>query len=193
MILNVVRKKQILELGKILTSIYIDYLNVDEINNVNFICDNINFVTLSLLKEFFYPILDRIWTNELDSGRYKVISWNKYAGEKRKGDITFATLSCDDNIISFCNMVDGIEYKITFDSLFGAINRDGATVFNSKDDINEYTVAVIGNNAVNSYNYATKFITPYQLVNSYDKYNELILDSSKIVELGRYEYVIPKV
>ena len=125
-----------------------------------------------------------IWEKELSSGEYAVISWNKSITLPDREKITYATLSRRDNLLRFCGSDNGIELNITFDSIIGAINKDGATLLESNH--NEYTVGMIDDKYVNSYNGATKLITPFQLVNldqSY-LYNELILDSSKIEVKG---------
>ena len=125
-------------------------------------------------------IAQMIWEKELLSGEYAVISWNKSLTLPNRDKITYATLSRRDNLIRFCGSDNGIELNITFESIIGAINKDGATLLENK--YNEYTVGKIDGKFVNSYNGATKLITPFQLVNldqSY-LYNELILDSSKI-------------
>jgi hypothetical protein len=129
-------------------------------------------------------IAQMIWEKELLSGEYAVISWNKSVTLPDRDKITYATLSKRDNLIRFCGSDNGIELNITFDSIIGAINKDGATLLENK--YNEYTVGKIDGKFVNSYNGATKLITPFQLVNLDQSclYNELILDSRKIEVKG---------
>ncbi len=101
----------------------------------------------------------------------------------------FATLSTSSNIIPFCDALDGIEYEISYDAILGACPKDDATIPVSKVD--EYTIAVINNQAYSSYNEATRLITPKQLIrlsdnNYYTCYNELILDATKVKPLGTF-------
>ena len=174
-----IRKKQRINLIKCLIEHYgIFYAFFDMlINNP----DN------DIFDEELEKITKKIWEQELLSGNYTVISWNKSNRSPDRKNVTYATLSKSDNIVRFCESNNGIELDITFESLIGAINKDGATLLEEKE--NDYTIGKIDGKYVNSYNGATKLITPYQLINldqSY-LYNELILDSSKISVKGLIE------
>lgn len=132
-------------------------------------------------------IAQMIWDKELSSGEYAIISWNKATTPPNREKITYATISKRDNLIRFCNSDNGIELDITSDAIIGATNTDGATLLENKD--NEFTVGKVDGAYVNSYNGATKLITPYQLVNLEESgynhlYNELILDSRKVSVKG---------
>lgn len=134
-------------------------------------------------------ILEKVWTIELESGEYFIISWNKYFNPKENGPITFATLSTKEFLSSFCNMQEGILYKITWDSIIAACPKDGATLIEEEDKESEYTIGRIGDKVINSYNKATRLITPKQLLNSEhnnypSKHNELILSTEHIKAIG---------
>lgn len=184
------RKKQILEFCKSCLDNYVKYLTPDEINLINDIISNNVFS--KDIQEKLLIIAEKIWNNELLSGKYKVISWSKFATQKRKNFITFATLSKIDEIDTFCGSDFGIEYSITYKSIIGALNKDGATLIEDINKQNDFTLAIINDKAINSYNGATKFITPIQLLDKSDntyrsKHNELILDSTLIKEIGEFE------
>ena len=190
--LTEIRKKQLLDVCKTCIEIYNSYLTIEELELINNILKNINNHDLKILEERILPIVNKIWEIELDSDKYRIVSWNKFAHEKNKHDITFATISRKDEIIPFCDLKDGTEYKISFASLIGALNKDGATLIEDLNHKNEYTIAMVGDKVINSYNCATRLITPYQLV-SLDldsgyksNYNELILKTSMIEEVGPF-------
>ena len=135
-------------------------------------------------------IAKKIWNYELNTNEYVIISWNKYATNKEKKSIVFATISKRDQINAFCDLSEGTIYEITYDAIIGALNKDGATLF--EDYENEYTIGKINDKFINSYNGATKLITPKQLIdqsenNYHSKYNELILDATKIKEVAKYK------
>ncbi len=194
------RKKQILELCKSLLEDYVDDLTEVEKKNVQNSLDSISLNNDSFFRkisEELLPIVEKIWNKELESGKYIVISWNKYSNEKPKGLVTFATISEVDHIVSFCDLTEGIQYKITYDSIIGALNKDGATLIENLDKKNAYTIGIIGNKVINSYNGATRFITPKQLFQNQDhnypsKHNELILDSRFIQKIGVYNHNFKK-
>ncbi len=174
-----IRKKQRINLIKCLMEHYgIFYAFFDVlINNP----DN------DIFDEELEKITKKIWEQELLSGNYTVISWNKSNRLPDRKSITYATISKSDDIVRFCKSDNGIELDITFESLIGAINKDGATLLEEKE--NDYTIGKIDGKYINSYNGATKLITPYQLVNLdqsgyYYLYNELILDSKKVSVKG---------
>lgn len=179
------RQKQILEFCKSCLNDYLSYLTINEIAFIKNILNDQIFDKSQIDK--LLNIAEKIWNNELATDKYVVISWSKYAEQKEKSFITFATLSRKDDIISFCNSNLGIEYSITFKALIGALNKDGATLIEDISKKNEYTLAIIDNKVINSYNGATRLITPIQLLdqtnNDYpSKHNELILDSRYITE-----------
>ena len=181
------REKQLLELCISLLDDYVDYLNLEEIKDIRTILENIKCTKINI-KEMqipLLPIVNKIWDIELKSGKYKVISWNKYANNPPEKIITFATLSRQEEIISFCNMKKGIEYEISSKSIIAALPKDGATLIEDISKKSEYTVAVIDDKVINSYNGATKLITPKRLIKRKiieypSKHNELILDSRYI-------------
>lgn len=179
------RQKQALEFCKTCLNYYFNYLTEEEIVYINEILKNQHFSKTEIEKLLF--IAEKIWDNELATGDYIVVSWSKYANQKRKSFITFATLSKRDDITSFCDSNLGIEYMISYKSIIGALNKDGATLIENIEKKNDYTLAVINNKVINSYNGATKLITPIQLLDKSDntylsKHNELILDSRLITE-----------
>ena len=186
------RKKQLLDVCKTCIKVYRSYLINDELKLIDEILKGINDKDLKLLEERMMPVVSKIWEIELSSDKYKIISWNKFATEKDKHDITFATISRKDEIIPFCDLKEGTEYRISYASLIGALNKDAATLIEDSSHKNQYTIATIGDKVVNSYNGATRLITPYQLV-SLDldsgyksNYNELILKTSMIEEIGSF-------
>ncbi len=173
---------------------YLHYLNEEEINFIKKTIQNNTFNLEGVNK--LALIAEKIWNNELASGEYLVVSWSKYAGQKRKNFITFATLNLKDDITSFCDSEFGIEYAISYKALIGALNKDGATLIEDESHQNDYTLAVLNGKAINSYNGATKIITPLQLLDQTDnnypsKHNELILDSRYIREIK--EYIKPQI
>ncbi len=193
-----IRKNQILELCKYLRNEYDYILTNSELEEIIKIYDNlekidiIDFNLINMSTTFLLPIVQRVWEEELNSNEYIVISWNKHANKIQQSPVTFATLSRKNNIISFCGLTEGTEYEINFSSLIGCLNKDGATLIEDESKRNEFTIASIGNKVINSYNGATKLITPKQLLeqtnNDYHtNYNELILDSALIKEIGPYE------
>ena len=179
------RQKQILEFCKSCLKDYLNYLTVDEISFIRNILNSQIFDKTQT--DELLNIAEKIWDNELATDKYVVISWSKFAEQKRKKFVTFATLSRKEDIISFCNSNLGIEYSITFKALIGALNKDGATLIEDLNKKNDYTLAIIDNKVINSYNGATKLITPIQLLDQSDndyhsKHNELILDTRYITE-----------
>lgn len=135
-------------------------------------------------------IAKKIWDYELSTNEYLVISWNKYAFEKEKNGIVFATFSKKEQVNTFCNLNEGTIYEITYEAIIGGLNKDGATLIEEHE--NEYTIGKINNKYINSYNGATKIITPQQLLDTtsspyLSKHNELILDASKIKEIAKYK------
>ena len=184
--------EQILETAKTLVAEYLDLLEKEELILIQYIISNLMSLSLEELNVLLLPIIEKIWKKELSMDTYLVISWNKYRESKLKKMITFATLCEKNNIISFCDSTNGILYKITFQALLGAHWKDGATIIEDKSRICHYTIGSIGDKVINSYNGATKIITPKQLVKSRkieykSKHNELILDSRYIQEIGNYK------
>lgn len=187
--IHTLRQKQILDFCKSCLKNYLQYLNEEEINFIKTTFQN-NIFNENVINKLTL-IAEKIWNNELATGKYVVISWSKYAEQKRKKFITFATLSSKDDITSFCDSDFGIEYAISYKALIGALNKDGATLIEDKDRQNEYTLTILNGKAINSYNGATKIITPLQLLDQSDnnyrsKHNELILDSRYITELKEF-------
>lgn len=188
-----IKIKQILELSKSIFENYMNYLSSHEIDKIRELVlksKNESYLNIKEVEEFFTPILERIWNQELKSGKYIIISWNKYAENKESRDVTFATLSKVDNIITFCNLEEGTEYEISWQALLGACPTDGATLIQEKEKRSKYTIGEINGKVINSFNHASKFFTPIQLVgevpNNYkSKHNELILDSALIREIGK--------
>ncbi len=136
------------------------------------------------------PIVAKIWDHELQSDQYAIISWNKNVNGPNRSLVTFATISQRDDLITFCDAQEGLEYAITYDSILGALAKDAATVIEDISRKNEFTIATINDKVINSYNGATRLITPKQLLDSSNndyrsKHNELILDSKKICEIGQ--------
>ena len=185
-----IRKKQLLELCKTCLGVYSSYLDSDELKLINNISNNID--NLVEIEEKLLQIVSKIWERELATGEYIVISWNKFATEKRKKGITFATLNKKGKIVPFCGLTSGKEYKISFPAIVGALNKDGATLFEDFSKKNDYTIGTIGDKVINSYNGATRLITPYQLIsdnleNDYKSlHNELILKTDLIEEIGPF-------
>lgn len=184
--IKAIRQKQIMELIKSLITDYSFLLTENDYNFINSISfNNIDDTILEKIAD----IVKRVWEYDLNSGEYVIISWNKGVVPPDRSLITFATISKRNDIISFCDSDNGIEYSIEYDAILGALPKDGATLPVKHPD--EYTIAVIKGQAFSSYNCATKFITPKQLINLKDcnynyKYNELVLDSSKIKMLAEY-------
>lgn len=188
MISNDILKKQIIELIKSLLTNYFNIISEEEIRIIIDINDNMDSYSYDVMSQRLEKILKNVWDKELSSGKYRIISWNKYSKPKEKSIITFATLSYNDDIIPFCNLDEGIEYKISYDSIIGASPKDGATLIEDKSKIGKYTIGIVGNKVINSYNHSTRLITPKQLLdlsenNYYSKYNELILDTKLIEEI----------
>ena len=188
--LKEIRKKQVLNVCKSLLEDYINILTKEEVDTIQRVL-NAN-LSYEEAYDLLIPIVEKVWNYDLASGEYKVISWTKHPTfkESSKG-VIFATISKKDDIITFCDAVEGMEYAITFKSLIGALEKDGATLFEDKDKVNEYTSAVIKDRAINSYNGATKLITPKELVGERDidyksKHNELILDLRYVKQIGPY-------
>ncbi len=178
--INDLRLKQTLLFCKSCLNDYQDILSKEDFENIKDYQHNED----NLLK-----IAKKIWDYELNTNEYLVISWNKYSFEKNKRGIVFATISKKDKINAFCNLDNGTIYEITYEAIIGALNKDGATIFEDKK--NEYTIGKINDKYINSYNGATKLITPKQLIdqrenNYHSKYNELILDATKIKEIAKY-------
>jgi len=178
------RRKQLYQLLSSLLNDYNNLLTADDLKMIKEIEE-------SGLKDNYRleELVSRIWKSELDSGKYRVISWNKAVTNPDRSKIVFATLSYRDDIIPFCDAIDGVEYEITYDALFGACPKDGATV--PATYVSDYTVAIIDGQIYNSYNGATRLITPKQLINldisGYKRsYNELILDASKIKKISDF-------
>lgn len=179
------RRRQLFDLLRSLVSDY-GYLLSNE--DLKFIAEIKNNGIKDNLEKLEF-LVSKIWQNELESGNYRVISWNKTVFGSDRDSLIFATLSTSYNIIPFCDAIDGIEYDISYDAILGACPKDGATIPVSKVD--EYTIAVINNQAYSSYNGATRLITPKQLVRLSDNnyhtcYNELILDATKVKPLGAF-------
>ncbi len=187
--IELLRKKQRLEFCKTCLNYYSMYLTSDEITFINKIINEDLYS--KEIEDKLLIIAEKIWNQELSTGKYKVISWSKFSAQKRKKFITFATLSRVDDINTFCNSTLGIEYEITYKAIIGALNKDGATIIEDKNKVNDFTLAIINDKAINSYNGATRLITPIQLLdkscNTYkSKHNELILDSSLIKEIKEF-------
>lgn len=192
-----IRKAQIIELCQYIQEYYKEYLTIDELEKVNQINQKVNLNSLNVneinaITAFFLPIVNRIWDIELKSGDYIIISWNKYYEENQDKPLTFATISKRNNIVSFCELGEGTEYEISYSSIIGCLYKDGATLIEDLDKKNEYTIGMMNGKVINSYNGATKLMTPEQLVakrenNYYTNYNELILDTRLIKKIGKYE------
>lgn len=184
------RKKQIYELTNSLLKDYKDVLDENDLNIINSCVEGK--IAFEQQNEALLPIVRKVWEKELDSGEYIFVSWNKsnYTPTNRSL-VTFATISKRDDIVSYCNLDEGIQYEVTFDAIIGALNKDGATVIEDESKKNAYTIGIIDGKAINSYNGATKLITPKQLFDSSDnefrsKHNEVILDSKLIREIGSF-------
>ncbi len=178
--INDLKLKQILLFCKSCLNDYQDILSKEDLEIIKNYQNNED----NLLK-----IAKKIWDYELNTNEYLVISWNKYTFDKKKRGIVFATISKKDEINAFCNLDSGTIYEITYDAIIGALNKDAATIFEDKE--NEFTIGKINDKYINSYNGATKLITPKQLINQsennyHSKYNELILDATKIKEIAKY-------
>jgi len=186
------RKTQILNVCQSLLSDYINYLDQKEKEIIQNIINHIDdFSTLDNITNELLPIIEKIWNIKLNSGEYIIISWYKHTDKIPQNLVTYATISKRDDIIQFCDLRYGMEYKICFKSILGALNVDGGTVVEKTDKDNDYTVGRIDGFAINSYNGATKLITPKQLLkrthNTYQsKHNELILDNRYISAVGPY-------
>ena len=187
--IHTLRKKQIYELTSSLIKDYKDILDEEDLSIItSCMNDDISFENKS---EALLPIVRKVWDKELESGEYVLVSWNKNTTPPDRSMITFATLSKRDNVVSFCESNDGIEYNITFDSIIGALEKDAATLIEDEEKKNDFTIGIIGGKAINSYNGATKLITPKQLLDSSQndyksKHNEIILDSKLIKEVGSF-------
>lgn len=185
MSINDIRRRQLFDLLRSLVNDYDYLLSNDDLKLVSDI--SINGIGDHL--EELEDLVSKVWKSELESNQYKVISWNKTAAGPVRDKLIFATLSTVDEIIPFCDASDGIEYEISYDAIYGACPRDGATIPVSKTD--DYTIAVIDGQAYSSYNAATRLITPKQLVKLDESgyhtcYNELMLDASKVKPLGDF-------
>ena len=166
-----------------------DEIDIENIKNISF-C--VNELPVSDLERLLTPYIKRIWDYELSIGDYHIISWNKNATPPTRKHLTFATISKGDDIMSFCNSDNGIEYQITYDAIIGGCVKDGATVIEDKSKKSDFTIYEYDDKVVNSYNLDTKIITPMRLVRGCNSgyksnHNELVLDSSKIIEIGIYE------
>lgn len=189
--LDVLRKEQVLSVCKSLLKDYLDDLSEDEIEVINnIIINEIDFKKAQVLLD---PILRKIWNKELSSGKYEIIAWNKRASNVHtgKGLVKWATISEVGKPISFCGLTTGSLFEIDYDSILGACLKDGATLV--QDVVNEYTIAKIGDKAINSYNGASKLFTPKQLIfdrlNDYrSNHNEIILDRQKIKFIKDIDY-----
>lgn len=185
-----IRRQQILELCKSLFDDYSEFLTSFDASTIKSVLnsqDEIEFIQNA--QDLLLPIVERIWSIELESGKYVVISWNKFPEKKRVHDILFATLSLKDDIIDFCGITTGIQYEISYDSIIGALPKDGATLIEDVAKYGEYTIATLGDKVINSYNCATRFITPKQLIDRKDnnflsKHNELVLNAHLVREIG---------
>lgn len=178
-----------------INSIIVDYgfLN-DEFDkeNIKKISFNVNNLPVSDLERLLTPYIKRIWDYELSNGEYHIISWNKNATAPTRKHLTFATISKGCDIVSFCDSNNGYEYEITYDAIIGGCIKDGATIIEDKSKKSDFTIFEYDDKVVNSYNLDTKIITPMQLIRGCDSgyksnHNELVLDSSKIKEIGIYE------
>lgn len=183
------KNKQIYELTSSLLKDYGHLLEKEDIEQINLATNND--LQLEEKEKILLPIVKKVWDKELESGNYVVISWNKAAKPPKRDDIVFATLSTKDNIVSFCDACDGIEYEISFDALIGALECDAATLIEDASKEGDYTIGRINDKVINSYNGATRLITPKQLLdsshNTYkSKHNELILNSHLIKVVGSY-------
>ena len=184
--------EQILETIKALMNEYLNLLEQEDLVLIKYVIDNFMNLSLEEFHNLLLPIIEKVWNRELSMDKYLIISWDKYKEPKRKKIITFATLCEKNNIISFCDSTNGILYEMNFKALLGAHWKDGATIIEDKSKVGQYTIGSIEDKVINSYNGATKLITPKQLVrkrkNDYrSKHNELILDSRFIREIGLYE------
>lgn len=190
--LHKIKIEQVLYLCDNLLKHYISFLTTDERNIVRFVVQNVLNKSYNESERLLLPIVEKIWNIELASGNYVVVSWNKNVISPKRDVVTFATFSEKNNIIPFCDAVEGIEYRISFESILGALWKDGATFVDRTGDLeeNEYVIAKVGNRTVFSFNGATRLITPKQLIEIRAEvcgYNEIILDSSKIEVIGPYK------
>ena len=163
-----------------------DEIDIENIKNISF---SVNELPVSDLERLLTPYIKRIWDYELSNGEYHIISWNKNATPPTR---TFATISKGYDILSICNSDNGSEYQITYDAIIGGSVKDGATVIEDKSKKSDFTIYEYDDKVVNSYNLDTKIITPMQLIRGCNSgyksnHNELVLDSSKIIEIGIYE------
>ena len=184
------REKQIYDVAKSLLNDYGHLLSGEDVEKINLISDDKD--DIKEREKLLTPIVKKIWDEELKSGNYIVVSWNKRVNAPSRNNVTFATLSTRDDVISFCDSDVGIEYEISYDALFGALPKDGATIIEDISRKGPYTIGELGDKVINSYNGATRLITPKQLLdtsqNTYmSKHNELILNSKMIKEIGPYK------
>lgn len=187
--MNKFKKKQIIELLYSLIHDYKNCLAKEDYEVIDNIQKNIENITIEEIETKLLPTVGKVWDYDLKNHNFKIISWNKGVIPPNRESIVFATLSEATNLKSFCDSTEGIEYEISFKALIGACPKDGATLIENESKINDYTIAKIGNKVINSYNGATKYITPKQLLSCQDnnyksKHNELILDSRYIKEIG---------
>lgn len=186
---NKIIKEHLINLCQSLLNDYTEILSKEEQETIKKILGELLLNEYDQKFEFpLLQILEKVWTIELESGEYFIISWNKYFNPKENGPITFATLNTKEFLSSFCNMQEGILYKITWDSIIAACPKDGATLIEEEDKESEYTIGKIGDKVINSYNKATRLVTPRQLIdsehNNYpSKHNELILNTKHIIAI----------
>ena len=178
------REKQIYDVAKSLLNDYGHLLSREDVEKINLVSDSND--DIKEREKLLAPIVEKIWDEELKSGNYIVVSWNKRVNAPSRNNVTFATLSTRDNVISFCDSDVGIEYEISYDALFGALPKDGATIIEDISRKGPYTIGELGDKVINSYNGATKLITPKQLLDT-SQNDKLILNSKMIKEIGPYK------
>lgn|SRR5574344_597744 len=147
---------------------YYDYLfTIEELKKLN--------------DENIREYLKVIWDDTLNGNEYKVISWFKKDTIGDMPIVVSASLTDMNNIKTFCNSLYGIEYIFPYSAILGGTNGDAATLIEPIERTNEFTIGTIKGKAINSYNRATPIITPIQLLENNDSYNEIVLDSSKLI------------
>lgn len=187
-----IRKKQVNEVIHYLLSHYKELFNDDEIKNINNISCLVDSVSYNEMERSLSNYVKRTWDHDLNSGEYIVVTWNKNVTPPNRSYITFATIGKPDDIVPFCNSVDGTILDISYDAIIGGCVKDGATLVEDLSHENNFTIYKSKNNVINSYNCSTRLITAKQMImleksNYKSLHNELVLDSSKIYFKEKYK------
>lgn len=187
-----IRKKQVNEVIHYLLSHYKELFNDDEIKNINNISCLVDSVSYNEMERLLSNYVKRTWDHDLNSGEYIVVTWNKNVTPPNRSYITFATIGTPDDIVPFCNSVDGTILDISYDAIIGGCVKDGATLVEDLSHENDFTIYKSKNNVINSYNCSTRLITAKQMImleksNYKSLHNELVLDSSKIYFKEKYK------